>query len=169
LLTPPPPLPTNTIQASTATKALTEANAAIDTAATSIEGKDAAIKTQEEKLVEQKAALADKTAALKVCEASECGKPTWVTMTASLGSTKKAEKYVVSPGGGGRLSIGTIGFTSVIQELGNWNQELVECVYAQSDGSKTVKTQTDVIDGEFDSSQMLACDIPAIVRCLFLD
>ena len=48
----------------------------------------------------------------------------WITMTATLGSDKNSEHYVVAPGGGGRLSIGGVGFSAIIQELGNWVGEL---------------------------------------------
>ena len=62
-------------------------------------------------------------------------------MTASLGSVNKAEQYVVSPGGGGKLAIGGIGFGTVFRELGNWNPELVECIFKASDkGGNEVAT-----------------------------
>ena len=89
----------------------------------------------------------------------------WITMTATLGSDKNSEHYVVAPGGGGRLSIGGVGFSAIIQELGNWVGELVECIFTPSDGdSDVVATQTSVVDGKFANSQMLTCEIPPITE-----
>ena len=47
-------------------------------------------------------------------------------------------RYVVSPGGGGKLAIGGIGFSTVFQELGSWNPELVECIFTPSDADSDV-------------------------------